>query len=488
MLVAAALSVVHTALAAGGLAVGAPGPAAAPPPVDAAIAAAREAHAPLLLELSTSWCEPCQEMKKTVLPDPRVRRALAQVRFVSYDAEEGPGKEAEARFGDGSFPTFVVVDGAGVERLRAGGAMSVAELVAFVGRAMGVLLTEQDVLARVHAKPDDAAALVAAGRWYASRHQASAAAGFFDRAERADASGAQGVAADAAWERAGAVRRHDVVVALAAFATKYPRAARAETAAQVAALSGELSPAEVRRTLDAYVAGNANDADRLETAAGVAAAGGAVDAAERAARRLIALEPRASRGFAALAEALHARGDVRGALAAVDKAVARAPDDDARAEFTADRERYAKPAPGEGEQVRALRRAVDQELQDVSDPVLELGDVDNDGGEVPPGLADVFAFQRGVASAFDGVGDGCRAFAGSLSQAWVRVELRKGGGPPTKVTVLEPDAPARLKKCLVDALAKTKLPAPPDSPVDMGGAALKDGRFTGPVQLEAASD
>jgi hypothetical protein len=56
------------------------------------------------------------------------------------------------------------------------------------------------------------------------------------------------------------------------------------------------------------------------------------------------------------------------------------------------------------------------------------------------------------------VGKLCAAQAGKLTEAYARIDL---GDAQPKITILEPDAGAALKRCLVDRLRKASYPKRP---------------------------
>ena len=100
------------------------------------VRAAAVQNRPLVVEFHARWCEPCKQFERTVLPDPRVREALASVRFVSYDGDSSVGKDAMARCSVNSFPTFVVIDARGsVRMMKVGNAGGVDEFLRFLDLA-----------------------------------------------------------------------------------------------------------------------------------------------------------------------------------------------------------------------------------------------------------------------------------------------------------------------------------------------------------------
>ena len=76
------------------------------------------------------------------------------------------------------------------------------------------------------------------------------------------------------------------------------------------------------------------------------------------------------------------------------------------------------------------------------------------------------------------VGKLCAAHAGKLTEAWVRIDL---AGAQPAITVLEPDAGAPLKRCLVDNLRKVSYPkrAQGMPPKEVNRVPLKDAPMPG---------
>ena len=105
-------------------------------PLAAAIARARAAHLPLVVEFGAPWCKPCKALAAQVLPDARVVAALHGVTFVQYETQTPAGEEAAQRCAVADLPAFVAFDASGAVRTRiAGKAPTAEELVAFLQAA-----------------------------------------------------------------------------------------------------------------------------------------------------------------------------------------------------------------------------------------------------------------------------------------------------------------------------------------------------------------
>ncbi len=99
--------------------------------LDTALAQARRSEKPLVAFFTAAWCEPCQEMKAQVFPDPRVRRALTGFVPVEVDTDTPAGAKAWERFKVSNLPTIVLLraDGTELREARIEGARSAGELV-----------------------------------------------------------------------------------------------------------------------------------------------------------------------------------------------------------------------------------------------------------------------------------------------------------------------------------------------------------------------
>jgi len=110
-----------------------------------AVDAATDANRPLIVELSATWCKPCQIFATQVLTDPRVKEALRDVVFVSYDIDTAAGRDAMRRCHARGVPAVLGIDHDGIIRLEKFGTEPTAdEFLVFMRQAHAVLGTHAD--------------------------------------------------------------------------------------------------------------------------------------------------------------------------------------------------------------------------------------------------------------------------------------------------------------------------------------------------------
>ncbi len=456
---------------------------ALPPPIDDAIAQGRAAGKPVVLDFYTDWCHPCRRFDEQFMPDAGVQAALSDVLFVRYDAEKGEGVAAAGRYQVNAFPTFIVLDADGKVVTRDRGLPDApASFVRFIERGLSLRLDEATVKARLADKKASASQLLGAARWLAAHRRLDESLAAYARVAAADPHGKQGIAPEAEWEARSLARlvayRKQLAEDAARFAERWPGSERAGQATYLAAFSGRLPRARVHKLLAASLERAWDHVADLNHFAYLALALGDDEIALQAAQRAVALAPKDAGVRDTLAEVHHYRGERVQALAVADEAIALEQDPGELASLKENRARFAGPSttPSSGvsdERAKAERELAAMMQEDAREPEEEAAS--------GPGNEEVQKYRAFMVTSrnlFKEVGASCASQAGALSEAYVRIELPAAGGKPTKVTVLEPDATAKLKKCAVEAFAQKSFPPPPE---------MIQGRYTGEVRLKVES-
>ena len=110
------------------------------PWLPAAVEDAAAKKQPLVIELYATWCGPCLHFEEKILTQPRVKQALAGVRFIRYDIDTPVGRDAYQRCRATSVPTFVGIDAHGKILLFKEGSPDQADaFLAFLAEAQSVL-------------------------------------------------------------------------------------------------------------------------------------------------------------------------------------------------------------------------------------------------------------------------------------------------------------------------------------------------------------
>lgn len=289
---------------------------AGPEDLPANQARAQKAQKALVLEFGAKWCGPCQVFDRQVLPTPAVQKALAGVLFVHYDADTPSGKDAARALGIVGYPTFVALGYDGRELGRLQGYREAEEFSLWVRRAAADAEPTASLQARAEAGGAPAAALLQLGRRQLKSGDELAAAQLLTRA-RQTATG--DVAAEVDWElqllHLRRLLRDEPRKAMAEHLGRFPAGPSADSA--FAALV-RLGPADAAsrqalgRYIDVHVA--ADQQDQLNNAVYGCLRAGALDEAERGARRLLQIDGNNPGYLDTLAEVMHLRGDRTAAL------------------------------------------------------------------------------------------------------------------------------------------------------------------------------
>ncbi len=99
--------------------------------IDAALAKGKQEGKPTLLFFTASWCPPCKQMKRDVLPTDAVASTIRD-QFVGVYVDIDARRDDANAWGIEGVPTFIVMNKNGEEIARRSGAMSPDEFTQFL--------------------------------------------------------------------------------------------------------------------------------------------------------------------------------------------------------------------------------------------------------------------------------------------------------------------------------------------------------------------
>lgn len=441
-----------------------PEPPAPPEPIEEVLERSRTARKPVVIEFHAAWCGPCRKFERDVLPQVASQMALKSVVFVRYDIDDAYGRELAQRYHAHSVPTFVVLSTNGELVLRRAGApRSRDEFVALIAEAAALGTPIAVLHERMAAGPGDPAVLLDAARWHKARGEHDEAIELYTRAAAADPDNAAGVRATATLEGAKLAASRQRVVeaakAAAAFVRAYPGDPQAHHLLQVAVLSGALPAADVDELLALRLGALGPEDDPLYFHVMVAIAAERPDAAMAAAARLLDAWPDWIWAHIAAAEAADFAGDQPRARASYGRCLSLAATDEQR--------HYCKEL-GKRLDTRIIEPSpwVEKEVFDARVTLVNLEEPGPDGDARRSQLEQTQYrlrrevelrdnFHRLANERMERAAHPCREHAGRLTAVWVAVEFGATGDRPTRVVVLDPDAPPALRTCVETSILRT---------------------------------
>lgn len=449
------------------------------PPVDDLIAKAKAAGKPLVIDFYAVWCKPCKKFKAETLPDKQVQAVIGDVLFHAYDAEKGNGKKAAKRYGVRGFPTFLVIDHSGKERARTMGFQTVSRFVGFVHQSKVAILDSAGVKRLLAAQGTSASTLLAVARWYRKEGDWKTADNVYQRAVKADPGNAKGVAGEASWECMQLQRYHRarawIVKTNLGYINRFPTSSKAMTAFQQIAL--DLPKAKRDQIADKLLGPIMKEGTKLNSAVYFYLAIGSLDAALKAAKQQVALDPKKANPYDSLAEVHHYRGEKQLAIETAKKGIALVLKKPAqRAELSRNLKRFEKPGITKSRDVEAAAYRAKTYLAKLPgiDPVAQkLTPPMRRTSPLMQRVRQRAKFRGAVRRAFRAAGKDCVLNAGRISEVYVRLEFDDTKSKRAKkVVVLEPTASRKLKRCLVRSLKKADFVERPTSYKDRYTQAL----------------
>jgi thioredoxin-related protein len=100
-------------------------------PIETALANGKQAGKPTLLFFTASWCPPCKQMKKQVLPQEAIANTIRDQFVGVYVDIDNRAADAQS-YGITGVPTFIIMDKDGKEIARTSGGMPASEFQQFL--------------------------------------------------------------------------------------------------------------------------------------------------------------------------------------------------------------------------------------------------------------------------------------------------------------------------------------------------------------------
>lgn len=362
--------------------------------------------------------------------------------FQKYDGERGNGVAAAQRFRITGYPTLIVLDGQGNELMR-GGFVGPAKLGTWLEETAASAVSGKAFAALLKKRPRDLALLTQMAQRARASDDAVAERRWLRKIEAADRSPGRPEAASASWRQA----ELRVVARLEAEARRAAQAhLRRFPGMPMQALAVLAASGADRKTLEAEyrrVFAAVNDPGQLNGLVYNALGAGAFDAALLGAQKQVKLAPEEANPYDTLAEVHNYRGEKDKAVATEKLGMTKKVEPEL---LVAMRENLAR--------FEAGGRTPDARAPSSFDRLFESKMLFTAGDSRDPGAITrrMFDDKKAVIS------EACSAKAKGLKSALMRLTVG-AGAVLSKVEVLEPDATAALKKCMVDAARKLTIPA-----------------------------
>jgi len=422
-----------------------------PPAIEAALAHAGRRGLPLLVEFGAEWCPPCRDFEQHVLPSRDVVAALRAIEFVRYDVDRAPGDAAAARYRVDGYPTFLILEPDGTERLRRIGiGTGTPWFVALASQAREPGRSTAELEAAVADEPNNPAARMRLAERYRTTHRVADAAAEYraiDQIPNLHRELAAQAAAALDDLTAADARIQGAVDAAVDFATRFPESPLTTRRLALIALSERVDAGCVHDLVTSHLAAVAPQA--LPDAVHVAMLAGASDEAALASADWAARAPDRPEPGLLRAEVALARGDPNAAKAI--EARCRHP---TGVEMWCHVLAFARRGVVPG--VSQLRGEALATLRDLEEPGREAVRVSD--GLVALSQDDA-PFGNAATRAIDDAARDCRDAVARRVFAMVTIDLAPRGGRPLDVQIYARDH--ALERCLHDRIAQRELPPPP---------------------------
>lgn len=290
-----------------------------------ALAAARQAGKPLVVEMSASWCAPCQQLAQD-LAQPQNQRATAPLHLVVYDASsDETGASLKDTLKVEALPTLISFNDRGEEVERIEGYAQWSTLEAWLQRVPISVIPIEQAKRLVEASPQNGQLQLDLARRLDAAQNPREALQYYLRAQQ---TGPTRVSAAAAWQLAERHYREQLLTVgqeqMLQIAQKYPGTREATGALVFLATTAAPSARQLEPLLSAHAEKLTRRSD-LNYLAYLAMKSGAMKVAVKIAARLASEKDLQAGELDTLAEvAFYAEEDTSKALALSEQAVAAA--------------------------------------------------------------------------------------------------------------------------------------------------------------------
>ena len=316
--------------------------AAPVPAFEQALATAKLAGKPLVVEFSATWCSPCKLMARD-FSRPKAQPTLELVHLVVYDgSDEEVGSALMAKLGANGFPTLVAFDSAGKEVGRTKGYSRWADTESWLKALPEKAIPLEQILKSAAAAPKDIKLQLNAAQRLAAVERYSEARTYYNKVRMSTESE---LAAAASWAllQLGTLDQERKTAQLESeqLAAQYPGTKEAGYALRFLA-SLPTPPAVLLDRLIVKHLSKLTEPQKIDSLIFVAMKGGAFQAAKQAAAKLEPLAKDSSQYLNTLAEvAFHVEGDSAKAVQIGQRAI-QAAEGLAKATYTANVERFRR--------------------------------------------------------------------------------------------------------------------------------------------------
>lgn len=299
------------------------------------LAEAKAVNKPIMIDFYTDWCGPCKKLDKQVWVDPAVK-AFAEAGFVNVkiDCEQGEGIEVAKAHKIFNYPSIVFLNPDGSERDRRVGFLSAPEMLVRIQDMEANRNTTEHLMIATPSSSSDIAKVFEVGARLTDQARVAEATPYVDRTLELDKDNALGYADRALLVKAALERKGDNFTQAAKYTEemveRFPESGVMDKALSDQAYYYKKS-GDKEGAVNAYrrmVALHPDDPSSLNAFAWFCATSGvALEEATEVALKAARISQDSPGILDTLAEVYYARGMYGEAIATINKAIAKEPQD-----------------------------------------------------------------------------------------------------------------------------------------------------------------